>query len=125
MSAWYGYRLYSPSYAKILRAYSTINCAQRNGFHIPSAGRLSIFRVFKRFCDELPKQRVRPARPRLELRVKLRPYKPGVIRELQYLDEAALGAYPGEPQTVFGEDAGIRVIELVTVAMPLMHKVSP
>jgi hypothetical protein len=45
-----------------------------------------------------------------------------MIRKLKYFDEATLRAYPRESQAVFGKDADVRVVELVTVAMPLMHK---
>src|SRR3954463_8829135 len=82
-------------------------------------------------CLELPEidrgahkpgeQRMGTHRPRLELGMKLATDEPRMLRQLDHLDERAVGRQPGRPQAVLRQDIAVRVRYLVTVAMPLAH----
>src|SRR2546423_9334813 len=82
-------------------------------------------------CLELPvidrgahkpgEQRMGTHRPRLELGMELATDEPRMLRQLDHLDERAVGRQPGRPQAVLRQDIAVRVRHFVTVAMPLAH----
>src|SRR5690242_8484306 len=74
-----------------------------------------------RRADESREQRVRTRGPGLELRVELAADEPGVIGELDHLDQRAVGRESGAAHAVLREDVAVGVGDLVAVAVPLAH----
>src|SRR4051812_31689703 len=74
-------------------------------------------RALERGGDELPEQRRRPSRPRLELRVKLRCDEPRMVGELDDLDEAPLLERAADDEAAVEQLLAIGVVHLV--AMPV------
>src|SRR5258708_5080055 len=75
--------------------------------------------MFERSADESAEQRVRLQRLRLELRMELATQIPRMIRELADFDVYAVGSFPGQAQSVLGQDLFIVAIEFVTMTMTL------
>src|ERR1043166_785828 len=73
------------------------------------------FGVVDRGADESGEQRMRAHGPRLELRMELAADEPGMLRELDHLDERAVGGEPGGAQPELRQDVAIRVRDLVAV----------
>src|SRR3990172_1578846 len=73
----------------------------------------------QRSLDELPEQRVRPRGTRLELGVELPAYEPGVIRQLDHLDQSVIRREAGQSHSVLFQDLPILVVDLKPVSMPL------
>ncbi len=69
--------------------------------------------------DEPGKQRMRPGRLRLELRMELHGHEPGMLGDLDDLDQPPVGAGAAEVHPVLGELLAVGVVELVAVAVPL------
>ena len=70
-------------------------------------------------CDELAEERRRACGPRLELGVKLRRDEPGVVGQLDDLDEAALLERTADREPRGGELLAVGVVDLVAVPVPL------
>src|SRR6266404_4331809 len=70
--------------------------------------------------DEGPEQRVRLGRLRFELRMALHRHKPGMVPQLHDLNQVAVRAGAGNQEAMLGELIPVLVIELITVAVPLM-----
>src|SRR5881394_2676 len=85
------------------------------------AGAGVLLPVLQRGADEAREQRVGAHRPRLELRVELAAHEPGVIGQLDHLDERAVGRQPGAAHPELGEHVAIGVGHLVAVAVALAH----
>src|SRR5881392_1475912 len=81
--------------------------------HAPSAMLLA------RRAHEPGEQRVRARRARLELRVELAADEPGVIGQLDHLDERAGGREAGAAHAVLGEDVTVGIGHFVAVPVPL------
>src|SRR5712691_4271019 len=73
----------------------------------------------ERRSHEAAEDRMAIERARLELRVELAGEEPRVIRQLDDLDEVAVGGDAGKHQPLLLEQRAEVVVELVTVAMPL------
>src|SRR5574341_330129 len=73
----------------------------------------------QRSLDELPEQGVRPLGTRLELGVELPAYEPGVIRQLDHLDQSVIRREAGQSHSVLFQDLPILVVDLIPVSMPL------
>src|SRR5262245_21201507 len=73
--------------------------------------------------DKGAKQRVRPRRLRLELRVELDGHKPWMVRELQYLDQVTVRCGPRKDDPGPLEPGPVLVVELEPVPVPLGHHV--
>src|SRR5436190_8561946 len=69
--------------------------------------------------DEAREQRMRPRRPRLELRMELAADEPRMLRVLDDLDELTVGTHAGELEATLDEHVAILVGHLVAVTMPL------
>src|SRR5437868_10630810 len=77
--------------------------------------------LLARRAHEPGEQWVRPRGARLELRMELAADEPGVIGQLDHLDERAVGREAGAAHAVFGEDVAVGVRHLVAVPVPLAH----
>src|SRR2546422_2426372 len=77
--------------------------------------------LLARRAHEPCEQGMWPGGSRLELGVELAADEPGVIGQLDHLDQRAVGREPGAPHAVFGEHVAVRVRHLVAVTMPLAH----
>src|SRR5437867_3583557 len=69
--------------------------------------------------DEALEERVALHRPRLELGVKLARDEPGMVAELDHLDQRAVGGDAGEHEPALLEPLAIGVVHLVAVAVAL------
>src|SRR5216110_561903 len=74
-----------------------------------------------RRAHEPGEQGMWPGGSRLQLGVELAADEPGVIGQLDHLDQLAVGREPGAPHAVFGEHVAVRVRHFVAVTMPLAH----
>src|SRR2546425_6872279 len=77
--------------------------------------------VIERGTHEAGEQRMRSHRPRFELGVELAADEPRMIRQLDHLDERAVGRQAGRPQSILGEHIAVRVRDFVAEAMPFAH----
>src|SRR5204862_7662354 len=73
----------------------------------------------RRGRDEAGEERMRPRRPRLELRMELAADEPRMLRVLDDLDQLPVGTHAAEAKAVLGELLAIFVRDLVAVTMPL------
>src|SRR5919198_3589388 len=71
--------------------------------------------------DEIAEERVRPVRPRAELGVELARHEPGVVGQLDDLDQAAIRRQTAEDHPRLVHHLAVLVVELETVAVPLVH----
>src|SRR5581483_6693483 len=69
--------------------------------------------------DEAAEERRGPRRPRLELRMELARHEPGVVGQLDDLDEPAVLIGAGDDEPVVDEPVAVDVVHLVAVAVPL------
>src|SRR2546422_5370471 len=69
--------------------------------------------------DEALEERVALHRPRLELGVELAGDEPGMVAELDHLDQRPVGRHAGEPEPALLEPLAIGVVHLVAVAVTL------
>src|SRR5204863_6496791 len=69
--------------------------------------------------DEALEERVALHRPRLELGVELAGDEPGMVAELDHLDQRAVGRDAGEHEPALLEPLAIGVVHLVAVAVAL------
>src|SRR3954465_13487126 len=76
-------------------------------------------RAPERGGGELPEQRRRPGRPRLELRVELRRDEPRMVGQLDHLDQAPLLKGAADEKSGVDERLTVGVVHLVAVAVPL------
>src|SRR5712691_92906 len=72
-------------------------------------------------AHEPGEQRMRTHRPGLELRMELAADEPGMIGQLDHLDQRAVRREPRAPHAELGEHVAIGVRDLVAVAVPLAH----
>src|SRR5512144_298359 len=70
-------------------------------------------------ADEAGEQGMWPHRSRLELRMELAPDEPGVVRQLDHLDQRAVGGKPRTAHAVLGEHVAVGVGDFVAMAMAL------
>src|SRR5438128_5276155 len=77
-------------------------------------------RAHERRADEVPEERRRARRPRLELRMELARDEPRVVRELDDLDEPAFVDRAGDDESMLDEARPEVVVHLVAVPMPLV-----
>src|SRR5579884_602438 len=80
--------------------------------------------LLERGFDEAGEERVRLERPALELRVKLNPDEPGVIRPLDDLGQLPVGGHAREQQAGALQLVLVVDVDLVAVAMPLADVVA-
>src|SRR5262245_34534170 len=73
--------------------------------------------------DELAEERRGPRRARLELGMELARDEPGMVGQLDDLDEAALLERPRHHEPVLDELLAVLVVDLVAVAMALVDDV--
>src|SRR5690348_2872485 len=86
----------------------------------------ALARTVERGADELAEERRRPGRPRLELRVELRRDEPGVIGQLDDLDEPSLLERPADHEARGDELLPVGVVDLVAMAVALRnHGLAP
>src|SRR3954452_8023998 len=76
-------------------------------------------RALERGGDELPEERRRPGRPRLELRVELRRDEPRVVGQLDDLDEAPFLERAADDEAAVQQLLAKGVVHLVAVAVAL------
>src|SRR3954451_15562993 len=76
-------------------------------------------RPIERRADEALEERCGPRRPRLELGVELARDEPGVVGQLDDLDEPALLERPADDETRVDELIAEEVVHLVAVPMAL------
>src|SRR5690606_3057880 len=69
--------------------------------------------------DEAREQRVRRRRPALELRMELTPHEVGMIRQLDDLDQAVVGARSTQAQARGAQTFAVVVVELEAMPIPL------
>src|SRR5215211_5501435 len=74
-----------------------------------------------RRTDEVLKERRRPGGPRLELGMELAGDEPGMVGQLEDLDELTLQVGAGDNEARLGHPLPVQVVDLVAVPMPLEH----
>ena len=74
--------------------------------------------LLKRSADEIAEERMRPGRLGLEFGVELNGQEPGMVQQLDDLDDRAVGAGSGGDQPVLVESLAIVVVELIPMTMP-------
>src|SRR6266568_7729770 len=79
------------------------------------------FAAIERGADEAREQRMRTHRPRLQLRMELAADEPGMIGQLDHLDQRAIGRQARAAHAVLREYVAIGVRDLVAMAVPLAH----
>src|SRR5688500_15239267 len=75
--------------------------------------------------DKSGKERVRPGGTRLQLGMELAANEPGVVRQLDYLDQAAIRRLTREPQAIFREHVTIGITDLPPVPVTLADLCCP
>src|SRR5919109_933882 len=78
-------------------------------------------RPLERRPDKLAEERRGPSRPRLELRVELARHEPGVVGQLDDLDEAPFLVRPGDDEPGLFQRGPEVVVHLVPMAVSLVH----
>src|SRR5205823_2133712 len=68
-------------------------------------------------ADEVAEERRRPGRPRLELRMELAGDEPGMVGELDDLDESSGLEGPGHDETCVNECRPVVVVDLVAMTV--------
>src|SRR5205809_4806879 len=81
--------------------------------------------VQERRLDEIAEKRMRPVGSRAELRVELAGNEPGVVGELDDLDQAAVRREPAEDHPGLAHHLAVLVVELEAVTMPLVDDLFP
>src|SRR5581483_4968186 len=71
--------------------------------------------------DESGEERMRARRPRLQLGVELAAEEPRMVRELDDLDELAVGREAAQAHAVLDEQLAILIRDLITVPVALAH----
>src|SRR5438034_3471452 len=84
------------------------------------ADRRAVVGARERGADELPEERRRPRRARLELRVELAGHEPGMVGELDDLDEPTLLERSGHSEPRVDQRRAVVVVDLVAVAVSLV-----
>src|SRR5881296_3827875 len=93
----------------------------RRPLHLSEERRAPGPALLARRAHEPCEQGMWPGGSRLELGVELATDEPGVIGQLDHLDQGAVGREPGAPHAVFGEHVAVCVRHFVAVTMPLAH----
>lgn len=81
--------------------------------------------VRRRGGHESAEERVRMARPRLQLGMELHRDEPGVVGNLEHLDQTVLGADPGEDHPPLLQRGAVGVVELIAVPVALLDQLLP
>src|SRR5690606_18532331 len=112
-----------PSYTVSLRVTATSTGSSRRSV-IVDVEQLARSVAVERRRHEAAEERVRVRRARPQLGVRLRRdvVRMHVARKLDELDEVAVRRQAGEDETRFGELLAVRVVDLVTVAVALVHQ---
>src|SRR5437868_3099238 len=76
-------------------------------------------------AHEIAEERVRAVGSRAKLRVELARDKPGVVGQLDDLDEPSIGRHAAEHHARFAHHLAVLVVELEAVAMALVHDLFP
>src|SRR5437773_4354790 len=79
----------------------------------------------ERRLDEIAEKRMRPVRSRAELGMELAGHEPGVVGELDDLDQAAVRREPAEDHPGLAHHLAVLVVELEAVTMPLVDDLFP
>ena len=72
--------------------------------------------------DESVEERVRPVRPAAELRMELAGHEPGMVLELDDLDQSAVRRLPGQDHPGSFQERAIAVVDLEAVAVALVDE---
>src|SRR5690349_21480745 len=97
---------------------SSVRCLDEGSFlrlAFPASTRLG------RGGNESREERMRPRRPRLQLGMELTADEPGVILELDDLDELSIRREPAEPHPMLHEEIAVAIRDFVTMSVPLAH----
>src|SRR5204862_5743248 len=77
--------------------------------------------VIARRADKAGEQRMRAHRPRLELGMELTADEPGMVGQLDHLDQRTIGGKTRATHAILREHVAIGVRDLVAVAVALAH----
>src|SRR5262245_43212323 len=78
--------------------------------------------MVQRGLDERGEERMRLPRPRAEFRVELAGHEPGMVRQLDDLDQLLVRPDPRDPKPALHEGVEIVVVDLEAMTMPLLDR---
>ena len=105
--------LYLPASIDALFSADDLNMGNKGAFSL------------KGRSDESTKKGMRLSRPRLEFRMELAPQKPGMVFDLNNLDQFTVGACTADLHPESGHYAFIGIVELISVSVSFGYLLLP